>query len=690
MLNYTINLNFTYDKPNSNSTFLTRPNPPTNLTCNFNTTHANLSWIKNSSANKTVLTVKIGSSPSNPNDGTVLYNGTGEYYIDSYADYTSRFYRAWSYLNWTYNPTLWHFSSDYSEANTTYTIDPPYNGSSAYDYPYLNITWSRGNRSSQEIVVSRNDTWSTSATQPGNWIRQNSTNTWFNVSETQVRYYTIWSYNLTDNIYSVIGLNSPWGTLILSCFNENDMSQGITFNVEITNSEATQSYVESGLTNYHFIDLNDIPLGDNTIFIFTAIGYRQRTYYYNLAENVFYNLTAYLIPIEIPVPPGGGGEEDCQLLLYSDSVSVTNPAVDTTITLTHELEEIVTVDIYNSSLYGTYGGWIVVSTDKFTYNSTHVVVNSSVLDVNTTMARATYYYEYCGDINSILCQITIINEYDQCIPDAKCTVQRFNNVTETYVNISVQLTDGNGQFTVWLEPFVNYHFVLYKENYIQQGSKFWTPSPSEYIKTFRLAYDRPEPPEEIRPQDIITFNAYFVDGDNNTLYVNFTDISDNTTDGLVTIYQNGTINVYHVNLTNSSYNFTWTNANHSLYDYEVVLYIYNHSNIGNWSTAIIIPKYISPKEQFVIDLDIDISAVLGENPLGWVNCFILFFGMVILTNFGRRWAGISIMGLGGILVIAQLLFGLPGFTAPQLAAIPFFFVYGALVEIAKGKKDVRI
>jgi len=47
------------------------------------------------------------------------------------------------------------------------------------------------------------------------------------------------------------------------------------------------------------------------------------------------------------------------------------------------------------------------------------------------------------------------------------------------------------------------------------------------------------------------------------------------------------------------------------------------------------------------------------------------------------------MGVGGLLFLFQTLVGLP-LTVPQLAIIPFFLVYGFLVEIAKSKKEARI
>lgn len=363
MYNYTANLTFIYDNANINSTFLTRPNPPTNLNISFNSTHAVLTWDKNSSANRTIVTIKIASSPTSPSDGTVIYNGTGETYTDTYEDYTSRFYKAWSYTNWTYNPALWQISSGNASANTTYTIDPPYNGVSTYftDTNYLNLTWTRGNRSIQEVVVSRNDTFSTSVNQSGNWIRQNSTNTWFNASETQMRYYTVWSYNNTDNIYSVIGLEIIWGALALSCFSENNPAQAINFDIEISNSDFTETYAATNLTNIHYLDMGDIPYGDDTIFLVSNSSYETRNLQRDIHQNIFYNLVFYL-PLALPSDPD-------ENVTYAEDyvIHVVGPATEYGVDPPIEGAEVIIRKYINTTeQYETIGSYVTSADGTFT------------------------------------------------------------------------------------------------------------------------------------------------------------------------------------------------------------------------------------------------------------------------------------------------------------------------------------
>ena len=678
----------------SDMAFLTKPTIPSgNVTSGYNPTCLNISWTKGTGANLTRLE-RNTSQNWDLGEGILLYNGSNNYYNDTgLIQNTIYYYRLWSFTNWTYNPTVFQWSNgSLLLTNTTAPLDPPYNGSSVYFVAinHLNLTWDRGNNSDMEIVVKNNNTWP--STPADGWVRQNSTNQWFNVSENESGYYTIWSYNVSGNCYSATGLNIPWGIVCLNCFNESNPGQAIGFDIEITDQGASQVYIATDCINTHEIDMMSIPYGDDTIFIVSNDSYRQRIYYYDLIPNNVYNFSFYLPPVEIPIPPGGGGEEECELRSYSDSITITNPDADATISLTYILEDIVDVQIFNKSLYGSYGGWLLVSSDKYSFDSSQVVINKSVLDDNTTIAKVDYYYMHCeGMLESILCQITVCNEYDQVVPNADCIVKHINNETEQYVVISKEITDGNGQFTIWLIPYSTYRFEITKEGYTQIGSKFWTPSPQEYSKIFRLNYNVSEQPAQVLPNDIITFNAYFNEGDNNTLYIEFIDSSGNTTDGLITIYQNGTDDVFNVSLINSSYNFIWNGGNHSLYEYKVRLCLYNHSNIGNWSTVRIIPSCSSMGQWGIgVDIDVDIVEILGENPAGWINCLIFFFAVFFLVTPGKAWVGIGIASIGAILFIFQLFMGLPVFSLAQLSIIPFFVLYGFLVQIAKSKKETRL
>jgi hypothetical protein len=90
---------------------LTLPDAPTSGDINLSTTpvfSANISWVKGTGANNTVVLMKEGSIPSSYSDGTVIYNGTGTYVVQNITEGISVYFKAWSYAGWD---TLYQYSS---------------------------------------------------------------------------------------------------------------------------------------------------------------------------------------------------------------------------------------------------------------------------------------------------------------------------------------------------------------------------------------------------------------------------------------------------------------------------------------------------------------------------------------------------------------------------------------------------
>jgi len=82
---------------------------------------------------------------------------------------------------------------------------------------------------------------------------------------------------------------------------------------------------------------------------------------------------------------------------HVDYHSVTNPAIPVNVTTSNTLDEIISVYIYNKSIYG---GWISVANDNYSVYGNRVQIDSAVLDDNTTNARVDYYtYETIAGID---------------------------------------------------------------------------------------------------------------------------------------------------------------------------------------------------------------------------------------------------------------------------------------------------
>lgn len=197
---------------------------------------------------------------------------------------------------------------------------------------------------SQTVAVRNNESFPVTPWN-GYEIYNNTGNAFGNHPISDITYFMFYSYNDTTKSFSP-GIQVNWGTLGFNCYNESNMSQAIGFDILVTNSDATETYTAADLTNTHFINLNDIPYGDDTIFVISNSSYRQRVYYYDLVANQFYNYTFYLPPITTPVDPGSGddGGNTTETKLYL--LSVVGPQNEYTSPPVEEAK--ITIQRYNS------------------------------------------------------------------------------------------------------------------------------------------------------------------------------------------------------------------------------------------------------------------------------------------------------------------------------------------------------
>jgi len=107
-----------WDESGGVKAFLTKPDPPNTLTAQANTsTMIYLSWVNGNGANNTYIERNTVSSWDRGN-GIEVYNGSVTNYEDNgVSDGITYYYQAWSYTNWTYNPTLHQWSDSYDSAN---------------------------------------------------------------------------------------------------------------------------------------------------------------------------------------------------------------------------------------------------------------------------------------------------------------------------------------------------------------------------------------------------------------------------------------------------------------------------------------------------------------------------------------------------------------------------------------------
>jgi len=348
--------------------------------------------------------------------------------------YQYRAYANDSNGNRTYGNKKYFLTRPYAPTNVNYNI---FNSSA------VNLTWTKGTGSNRTVIVMNhlhNPTNITDGT-----VVYNGTASYHHLSITPgTPYYcrayglATWTYNPTLWMYSGNGTNMTWTYLGANCFNESKPTQALTFNIQFKDEYGQHTFTAIGVTNTYILNISQIPIGTDILIKVWATGYKERLMTIAVTPSTYYNLTFYLPPISSTTNTTGGDTSNCVTRSFTNSINISNPAVDATITFSHKLDEMIQVERYNSSvdrtlrsytdsktitsktndvwiplnhtkesiisvqvwnttLYGTYGGWFPVPADKYTYitgNNT-IRINKTILNTNAltiTQAKADYYY----------------------------------------------------------------------------------------------------------------------------------------------------------------------------------------------------------------------------------------------------------------------------------------------------------
>jgi len=588
--------------------------------------------------------------------------------------------------SWELNPTTdvaWTWG-DIDDLQTYLFLQSHLPSASGCTQMYITVDYEEvslvGSNTDSVVIVRSNTSYPICPTD--GYEVQNSTADYYNTSVTfDEAYFSLFAYN--DTTHSL-----EWGVLGLNCYNESNPSQAIGFDVEITNSDATETYTASDLANTHYIDINDIPYGDDTIFIITNSSYRLSTYYKDLLINQFYNYSFYLAPIE---SEGEGGDEGGTgtLRVYTDVESITNPNIDVTITLTHTLDEMISVDVYNIS--GTYPEWVSVPNNNYTISGNDVIINQSVLSSNTTMAKVTYYYmDYDNTVDTQLYILNVVgpqNEYTSPpVEGAKIIIKRYINTSDSYEEIRSRLTDANGNAEFYLIPDVLLKIFISKDGYDSTVSDYIT-SASVPTKTFRITPTTTAPPSYDIFWDDITFTGgMFVNG---TIKVTYSDSNESTVNTQIYLYDvyadPDTLNDTHSNTGSSSFVY-WVAGINTSRNHELWLYFNNTANYASVTSPVVITVFAitwdGPITPNVIEERFE--SMFGEFELGYFNVIAIIIPIILLCTFGMLNAGLGILTAGVSLGFFQAFFGLNASASfnPLLALVcPIVIAIGFLYLI---------
>lgn len=489
--------------------------------------------------------------------------------------------------------------------------------------------------------------------------------------------------------------------ILIYVYNESNCSEPITFDILISNKNGTLNYQQKDCVNTVSIPMHLCPYGNDTIILISAEDYNFRIYYADiLPSDGNFTMTAYLPPRYII-----GDILDSSLRSFSNNVEITNPAVDTTITTTYPIDDIVSVQIYNESLYGTYGGWIEVSENYYSNTMTQVVVSNSIFDANTSMVKVNYYYEYFPyTSDSTLYVVTVVGEQYEYgtsppIENAMVTVKTYINCTGKYETMTNIYTDANGQCSMYLVPGRLYKVFINKSGYTATIND-WVTDADLRTKTFRITQLTPSVTHYELFAQTITFTGTMYS--NNSICITYIDKNCTTINVQIYLYElyGGILKYLNSTSVVGDCDFVWWNHSINISRTHIVKLYWNNTAIFDISDPYVITIYtINASFNTSLDkIDVDkvITDVIGPAPNGlssWASIISIIIAFVFLVTLGPYNTALGIMGAGVGLGLTQALFGMffiNSINAALIILCPFSIAIGIIYFFVKGNVEERL
>jgi len=688
---YTVYVNATdsYSNTNASYSFTTRAKAQPLLPTNYNVANVDedsltITWTKGVNATHTYIernTTTSGTSWTR-GQGTNIYNSTGLTYTDTglnaHTNYTYRF--------WSFNSTDKVFNnSNVSSYNWTSPGNPTnvvldVNGTT------LEFSWINGTGCNTTVIVQKTNSYPTNpadGVEIYNNTHSNYTKPSFNTSDR----FTLFTYNATTGFYSS-GVDAEWGLLVIGVWKEDEPHIAIgNYTVFITNSDASETYQAVNQNNYVELNVDDVPNGEDIIIQISKNGYKSRTQTMDLNVNEQYNISFYLPPSTEGSPDGEKDEPwyvPPQGILITDVFSVDDYTTDETETLECSPDDLETIHVYNSSIYG---GWIEVPDNKYSISGDTLTINSTVLDKNSTLIRVTYYCDADSEYSSHYI-ITVDDDVGEAVEDAYFIIQRYINISGEYEDVFSDYTDSSGQVEIDLIADTVYYITISKTNY-KNTTSFWSPPTisqwDDSQKTFILY---PEDTDYIEPttSSIIDFygntslgNAYVFFYDNSSLCSNIEIFvyEINTTTNSSSLFLNYTV---------SSFSWNTSFDVNTSHNYLVVLRCsYNGSDYN--SSFYLNPSYTDePGKTSKQEFEQKFEDVFGKNVLTWAGTFGCLILLLVLFSFGQSNAGVSMILAGFIMLGINVAFNLVLLSAGISIII---IIFGILVQWQISKRSVK-
>ena len=487
----------------------TNPLQPTNMQITGETMNTiSMSWTKGTNATRTVIIrneTNFAGYPHNQNNGTIVYNNTGSSFTDTGLSQNTTYY----YTAISYNPSF----SLFSELNATIddttvaSADVPTNlTADVWNDTVIYLNWTKGS----DYTIIRRNTGSYPTLNTGVEIYNGTGVTYTNrgLSAATHYYYRAWGWNgespsdgysSDDNItlpqrpQSLIGslsgttLTITWdkgngatrtilrnntasyptlstGTLVYNGTGEIKTVNGVDDIVYYRGwsyafVDGVHLYSKPSTLLWGGIELNvfkesnpTIAIQNYTVFITNVQG--TETYINNSANN----------PTRVDVSDVPNGEDI--------SIQISKDGYHT---------RIKTMDLFENAFYqiNFYLPPDVEGGGDAPSNPDYIPPQDD--DTNESQNES-YSYQYL---------LNVVDYHNNPIEDAKMSIKRYINTTDSFEDVSILYTDANGQIDIYLIPETIYKIQISKQYYETEYSDY-IPSKSIFTHTFRMVYETTE------------------------------------------------------------------------------------------------------------------------------------------------------------------------------------------------------
>lgn len=156
----------------------------------------------------------------------------------------------------------------------------------------IDIQWTKGANATRTVALYKTGSYPTSATD-GTEVYNNTGSNYTHNSYASNYYYKLYSFHTGDKSFSS-GVEVYLGTLDISVFDELTGAAVTSWDVHVTNADASQTYDSTGNSNPTVIDVDDVPNGDNSRVLINRTGYRDQVFVMDLPVNTHNSLNAYI------------------------------------------------------------------------------------------------------------------------------------------------------------------------------------------------------------------------------------------------------------------------------------------------------------------------------------------------------------------------------------------------------------